>query len=236
MIMTNIAIIPARGGSQRVPRKNVLPLLGRPMICHSIKAAWDSGIFERVIVSTEDDEIAQIAENCGAEVFARPEELATSEVGVDPVILHVLETLKIKGDLSDYFCCLYATAAFVRSDDLVASRELLRDDSMVVMGVSEYNLRVCQALIEENGFLKIMWPEYSGLQSQGQPHFVASNGTLYWSGCEAFLKNKTFYTDKLKGYLIPKNRHVDIDDPDDYKLACLLAPHLLKPDSNTPNR
>jgi len=224
-----ICIIPARGGSKRLPRKNILPILGRPMLSYPIEAALKSGLFESVIVSTEDKKIAEKADSAGAEVFDRPIELARDRATVVQVCQNVIKTIISGGQKPDYFCCIYATAIFITPDDLKSSLNLLRVKpySDFVMGVSEYNLQPVQALIERDGYLKMMWPEYHAVQSQNHPHLVASNGTFYWARISSFMKNKSFYGKKLKGYIIPRMRAVDIDTMEDYRFAKILASQLL---------
>jgi len=221
-----IAIIPARGGSKRLPRKNVLPFMGKPMLTYPIKTALDSGLFDEVIVSTEDLEIASVAEDAGARILKRPFELAQDRASVKQVCLNVLDELKQEGVSIKYFCCLYATAVFVTEKDLQESFELMANSSEndVVMGVSGFNLQPLQALIEDNGFLKPQWPEYEGVQSQFHPKLVASNGTLYWVKASTFIKTKSFYGGNVVGYEMPWIRAIDIDTPGDFETAKMLGP------------
>jgi pseudaminic acid cytidylyltransferase len=228
--MTKIAIIPARGGSKRLPRKNILQVSGKPALFYPIQAALKTGLFDRVIVSTEDEQIKKAALDCGAEVLERPCELARDRVGVVRVCQGVLEELSNEGMESAYFCCIYATAVFITPEDLEKSFLLMEasGDVRVVMGVSKFNLSPVQALeLTENGYLKPKWPDYNGLQSQLHPDLVASNGTFYWAKTKAFLREKTFYGDKLKGYEIPWLRAIDMDTIEDYKNVEVLAPLLL---------
>lgn len=220
--MRRIAIIPARGGSKRLPRKNVLPVQGRPMLSYPIKCALASRMFDRVIVSTEDEEIEKAGLDAGAEVMRRPQELAQDRSTVVQVCKHVLDELD---RLPEFFCCLYATAIFLTPEDIKNSFELFFSDPKpdVVMGVSEFNLHPVQALEENNGYLSPKWPEYLGIQSQFQPRLVASNGTLYWVQTSYFGKNPNLYCDKLKGYLLPKFQAIDIDTQEDLNFARNMA-------------
>jgi pseudaminic acid cytidylyltransferase len=224
-----VAIIPARGGSKRLPRKNVLPILGKPILSYPIKAVTESKLFDSIIVSTEDEEIARDANLCGARVIERPAELARDRATVVEVCLHVLEVLANENHYPNFFCCIYATALFINSNDLQESFRLLNTEpaSDFVMGVSEFNLYPVQALIEKDGYLRPMWPEYHAAQGQFQPRLVASNGTLYWARVAAFQGAKSFYGEKLKGYMIPKMRSIDIDTPEDFAIAKMYASHLL---------
>jgi pseudaminic acid cytidylyltransferase len=224
-----VAIIPARGGSKRLPRKNVLPILGKPILSYPIKAALESKLFESIIVSTEDEEIASVARAFGAQVIERPAELAGDRATVVEVCLHVLEVLGHENRYPKRFCCIYATALFISPNQIRESFRLLdtEPEAEFVMGVSEFNLYPVQALIETDGYLKPMWPKYHAAQSQFHPQLVASNGTLYWARVPAFQDAQSFYGKRLKGYFIPKIRSVDIDTPEDLKIAKMYAPHLL---------
>lgn len=214
--MQRLAVIPARGGSKRLPRKNVVPLGERPMIAHVLETARQTGLFERVIVSTEDAEIGDVAEGAGAEVHWRPEDLASDQASVVQVCVDVLSSL---AEPPERFCCLYATAAFLRIRDLRESEEWL-DEADVVMGVSEYPIHPYKALENSvDGFLRPKWPVENARKSQEYPHLVASNGTFYWARTDRFLKEPTFYPERLKGFELPPERAVDIDTPEDLDWA-----------------
>ena len=219
----NIAIIPARGGSKRLLRKNILPINGKPMISYPILAAIKSGLFDEVVVSTEDKEISTIAASYGATVSKRPESLAQDRSTVVQVCEDVLEKNEYK--TVESFCCVYATAIFITTEDIINSYKLLTNKPPVdyVMGVSEFNYHPVQALKEEDGYLQSMWPEYNNKQSQFYPHLVVSNGTLYWAKRTAFLRDKTFYGEKMVGYELDGDNAVDIDTPEDYENAKKLA-------------
>lgn len=219
-----VAIIPARGGSKRVPRKNVVEVGGRPMLTHPIGAARESALFDTVYVSTEDAEIAAVVRDAGATVIARPAEIAQDRSTVVQVCLHALDEIEQTMGPVAVFCCIYATAIFVTADDLRDSQAQLDQEPVadVVMGVSEYGKHPVQALKQEGAYATRMWPEYDGLQSQSYPHLVASNGTLYWSRTDAFRETRSFYAKRLKVYEIPRWRAVDIDTPDDLELARYL--------------
>lgn len=219
--MKPICIIPARGGSKRLQRKNILPILGRPMMQYPIKTAIRSCLFEDVIVSTEDQEIAQIAATTDARAIKRPYNYATDESTVVQVCLHVLDVLENENKCPEHFCCIYSTAIFLKPYDLYKSYAMLKDKLKCnyVMGVSKYNLNPVQALIEKDDFLQPMWPEYQDIKSQFYPHLVASNGTLYWAKVSAFRNVKSFYGNRLRGYVIPRNRAIDIDTHEDYERA-----------------
>jgi pseudaminic acid cytidylyltransferase len=233
--MIRVAIIPARGGSKRLPRKNILPVLGKPVLFYPVQAALKTGLFDQVIVSTEDDQIKQMAGKCGAGVMERPEQLARDQASVVQVCQDVLEQLDGRGIHPTRFCCIYATALFITPKDLQDSFSLMEQcaDTDMVMGVSTFNLQPLQALEpQENGYLKPRWPEYNRLQSQRHPKFVASNGTFYWADTQAFLRDKTFYPDRLRGYEIPWIRSIDLDTTEDYENVKCLAPLFLNRDGS----
>lgn len=220
--INRVAIIPARGGSKRLPRKNILPLGGKPMVAYPISTALESGLFSQVIVSTEDSEISELAQQAGARVINRPNDLAGDIVGVVDVCLQVLNTLEEEGACPDVFCCLYATAAFLNIEDLKKSCLLLEEsgDVDIIMGVSEYDIHPYKAMsISPSADLEPMWPDKILKKSQQLPNFVASNGTLYWARTGYFRNTPLFYGEHMKGYVVPFGRAIDIDTPDDYERA-----------------
>lgn len=233
---TTVAVIPARGGSKRLPRKNVLDLGGRPVIHYPITTALASRLFRRVIVSTEDHEIAAIAQAEGAEVLARPFEHATDTATVVDVCLHTLQVLAAEGLKPSAFCCIYATAAFLDPIDLTASLALLNEHPQadVVMGVSGYPIHPFKALRSVDGYLVPEFPDQVAAKSQNYPHLVASNGTFYWGRSGSFVANRTFYPRRLKGYALPSDRAVDLDTPEDLEWARRLQ-RLRAADVSLPN-
>lgn len=215
-----IAIIPARGGSKRLPRKNILPVNGRPMIAWTIETAIKSGIFDSVIVSTDDDEIGNIAQKEGARHIKRPAEFSTDSAHEHDAYRHVLDTLKAEGVVPDAFCAIYPTAALLLPEDLQGAYKALKDKNAdVVMGVSAYPIHPFKSLEEgPNGFLKMVYPDWCKKQSQTYPHYVASNGTLYFMRTTPFLAAPNYYPEKLASYEIPYERAVDVDTHEDYKM------------------
>ena len=212
--MATAALIPARGGSKRLPRKNILDLGGKPMLAYPIQAALTSGLFDQVYVSTEDAEIAEVAERHGAAIIKRPAELAADRSTVVDVCVHALETFPP----IDLLCCIYATAVLLKPESIVAGYRIMRDqvDTDFVMGVSEYEHPPVQALKEgEGGYLSYMWPEWKGVQSQFHPRLSVSNGAVYWARRQALLKQRTFYGKRLKGLHIPAAQVSDIDTQQD---------------------
>lgn len=216
--MKPIVIIPARGGSKRVPRKNIVDLNGSPLITYAIATCLKSDLFSKVIVSTEDMEIADIARQYGATVDARPTELAGDKVSASRVCKELLQRCYDSENYPEMFCMVYAMAAFLTPNDLIESAALLKDCDCV-MGVSSYPIHPYKAMVEENGGLRPLWPEENSKQSQNYPDTVASNGTFCWLRTNVFLKNENFYPSNLKGFVIPLDRAVDIDTPADLELA-----------------
>jgi pseudaminic acid cytidylyltransferase len=215
--MTTVALIPARGGSKRLPRKNILELAGRPLLAYPIAAAQAAGIFDQICVSTEDEEIARVAERFGARVIERPPEIAADSSTVVQVCLHALEA----SPEAELLCCIYATAALIQPASLVAGYQLIRDDQDTdfVMAVSEFEHPPVQALkADEHGHLSYMWPEWRGVQSQSYPPLVVSNGAFYWARRNALLKEKTFYGERLRGLSLPSSEVSDIDTYEDLEL------------------
>lgn len=212
--MGTVALIPARGGSKRLPRKNILDLGGKPMLAYPIEAAMATGLFDRVCVSTEDEEIARVAASLGASVIERPADIAGDRSTVVQVCLHALES----DPGIDLLCCIYATAVRLKPASIVAGHRLLHGESEAdfVMGVSEYEHPPVQALrADEQGYLSYMWPEWRGVQSQFHPRLVVSNGAFYWARRDAMLAEKTFYGKRLRGLSLPAEEVSDLDTPED---------------------
>lgn len=193
------------------------------MIYYPIQSAIESGLFDEVIVSTEDKEIAEIAKGFGATVSIRSESLSQDS----STVVQVCDELLSRGEFQgvETFCCIYATAIFLTPEDLRNARKALTDEPPVnfVMGVSEYNYHPVQALKKTDGYLKSMWPEFNSMQSQLYPHVVVSNGTMYWAKRDKFVNDKSFYGEHLVGYELSDSHAIDIDNADDYERAKQLA-------------
>lgn len=228
--MTVYAIIPARGGSKRLPRKNILPVLGQPMVAYSIQACMESKIFDEVIVSTEDAEIKKIAEQYGARVIDRPAEMATDTAHESLAYKHVIETLKAEGKDPQFFCGVYATALMLQASDLKDSYAVISDsDADVLMAVSEFPIHPYKALQKnDKGYYEMVHPVECKQRSQLYPDYVASNGTFYWFRVETFSKEANYYPEKLATYKIPFERAPDIDTQEDLDRAAALMQVLQK--------
>lgn len=221
------AVIPARGGSKRLPRKNLIRFHGQPIITYPIRTALACGdLFQRVLVSTEDAEIARVAGSAGAEVFDRPAELATDDASELDACLDLLDRLAAQGEPDpDAFCVIYPTAALITPEDLRRSAERLGPGIDVVMGVSGYPIHPYKAMTpDESGYLRPLFPEEAQWRTQHYPRTWASNGTLYWLDTAAFRRQRTYYASHLIGYEVPPERAVDIDTQEDLQRAERLYP------------
>ncbi len=231
--MRHLAVIPARGGSKRLPRKNILPFMDKPMLVWTAEAAHDAGIFSRVIISTEDGEIASTGRNYGFEVFLRPADLASDQAPCAQVCLHLLEELARAGEVYDTICCLYATAPLRRAEDIVATVALLgdeeRNEADFAFAVTNYSHSPYQALCaDETGFLSPAFPLLVGKKSQELPACCIGNGSTYAARVPAFCEVRGFYGPRLKGYPMQPLRSIDIDTAEDYEAALRAASYLLE--------
>lgn len=212
--MTSIAIIPARGGSKRIPRKNIADLGGRPMIAYPIAACRASGLFDDVVVSTEDPEIAEISRTAGATVDDRPAELAADRVPAALACQELLARRYSDETRPDWFCLVYPMAAFINPDDLITAAAD-RNGADAVLGVSAYPMHPYKALVDRDGFMRPLWPEENARQSQSYPDTYASNGTFCWVRVSPFMAAPSFYPDRLRAHVMTPDRATDIDTPED---------------------
>jgi CMP-N-acetylneuraminic acid synthetase len=224
----NIAVIPARGGSKRLRRKNIIEFLGKPIIGYTIEAAEKSAVFDNILVSTEDGEIAEIARRFGAQIIIREESLATDSASAVEVCLDVLRREKAAGRVYDVICCLYATAPLRNADDIRSTLKLIEPGKCdFAMAVTRYGHYPHQALkVDESGMLTPMWPEFVTLKGDEIGDLVVGNGSTYAVTVEAFQRCKSFYGPGLRGYFMPANRSVDIDDREDLEMALWFAEKL----------
>lgn len=226
-----VAVIPARGGSKRIPRKNIRPFGGKPMIAHSISAALGAGVFDAVIVSTDDAEIAAVARAHGAEVpFLRPAELSDDHATSIAVIAHATRWLQQAGRAPSDVCCLYATAPFVRPDDLRAGLSMLRDTGAeFVFPVTTFGFPIQRALVRtETGSVTMLHPEHEITRSQDLPEYVHDAGQFYWGRAQAWLDGLPIYAAHSRTILMPRHRVQDIDTPEDWTRAELMHLALSK--------
>jgi pseudaminic acid cytidylyltransferase len=219
-----IAVIPARGGSKRIPRKNVRPFAGKPVIAHSIGAALASNLFDRVVVSTDDDEIAAVAVACGAEVpFRRPENLSDDHTGTTAVVAHCIAELGGGKELSAV-CCIYPTAPFIRVEDLRRGMELLETGNwQYVFSAAAFEYPVMRSFMcGGSGGVEMIFPENFGARSQDLPEAMHDAGQFYWGRPEAWTDNLRIFEKWSTVVEIPRWRAQDIDTEDDWRRAELM--------------
>ncbi|EGR0671304.1 pseudaminic acid cytidylyltransferase [Vibrio vulnificus] len=217
-----IAIIPARGGSKRIPRKNIKAFHGKPMIAYSIEAALASGCFDKVIVSTDDEEIAAVAVDHGAEVpFLRPAEISDDYATTMDVMAHAIHCCQSEGWDVEAVCCLYATAPFVLPEDLQQGYALLRDSNVqFTFSATSFPFPIQRAIkLDEFGSVSMFSPENEKVRSQDLEEAYHDAGQFYWGKASAFLAKLSIFSPHSKAVLLPRNRVQDIDTPEDWELA-----------------
>ena len=225
-----VAIIPARGGSKRIKNKNIREFAGVPIIAHSIRAARESGEFARVIVSTDDDKIASVALEYGAEVpFRRPPALSDDHTATAPVLCHALDFLSREGSSFPYFACIYATSPFIRADDLKYGLDMLRRGiCRSAFSVTTFAFPIFRGLrLTEEGQVSFVWPEHAVTRSQDLPETYHDAGMFYLFQSSAFLElAKKDPPDQMPiimpgamPVILPRTRVQDIDTPEDWEFA-----------------
>ncbi len=224
----NIAIIPARGGSKRLPYKNVKSFLGHPIIHYTIEAAQQSGLFDVIVVSTEDPKIKDSVNGIGCDVHHRSLELAGDTARVVDVLKEVLDYYKERGREFDYLCCLYPTAPLRNAEDIRSAYQLvLSKKADYCLAITEYSESPFFAFdLKANGTIERKWPELAMLQSSEKPKVVVDNGSMYWAKVVRFLESGELEGDNAVGYMMPRQRSVDIDTEDDFRLAEFYARSL----------
>lgn len=221
----NLAVIPARGGSKRIHRKNIKDFNGKPMIAWSIEAALACNCFDRVIVSTDDDEIRAVALQCGAEVpFIRPAELSNDHVGTTEVISHATQwALNQKNDIQAV-CCIYATAPFVQVDDLRHGYALLKGgDWDFAFTVTEFPAPIFRSFKQlHEGGIEMFFPDHFLTRSQDLPVALHDAGQFYWGTPQAWIERRRVFDRRSQPIIIPNWRVQDIDTLDDWTRAELM--------------
>jgi pseudaminic acid cytidylyltransferase len=222
--LQTVALIPARSGSKRIPSKNVKPFCGKPIIGYAIETARESGLFSRIIVSTDSDEIAEIAEGFGAEApFRRPAALADDFTTTAAVIEHAVGDLLAEGPL-DYLCCIYPTAVFMRVEDLRAGYEVIqREPATSVFPVTTFAAPIFRALrLKGDGRVEFIWPEHRDTRSNDLPEAYHDAGQFYWLRVERFCREKVIYGPESIPLVLPRHRVHDIDTVEDWRQAEML--------------
>lgn len=217
-----LAVIPARGGSKRIPRKNIKLFCGKPIIGWSIEAAQDSECFDRIIVSTDDEEIADIARSFGAEVpFLRPKNLSDEHSGTIPVIAHAIEWQSRNGREAAHACCIYPTAPFIQPSDLILGMEmLLNNDVAYAFSVTSFAFPIQRAIkINIDHRIEMLNPQYFNARSQDLEKMWHDAAQFYWGCSEAWMSGMPIFSNNSLPIILPRYRVQDIDIMEDWEKA-----------------
>jgi len=217
-----VAIIPARIGSKRIPNKNIKLFAGQPIISYSIHVARETGLFDRLIVSTDSLEIAAVSKEYGAEVpFIRPAELSDDFTGTDAVILHALNWLSEHGEDIQFVCCIYATAPFTQPEYIRAGFELLKKaNATSAFTVTTYPYPIYRSLkINENERLEMIWPDYLNVRTQDLSEAYHDAGQFYWADVKKYLIEKKLFSQDAIPIILPRYLVQDIDTNEDWQHA-----------------
>jgi N-acylneuraminate cytidylyltransferase len=220
-----LAVIPARGGSKRIPRKNIKLFGGKPMIAWSIEAAIQSGCFDRIIVSTDDAEIADVARAHGAEVpFVRPPELSDDQTATIPVVAHAIQWVSQQFGPVELACCLYATAPFIQSKDLQQGLNALQQsDALYALTVTNFAAPIQRSFrITQQQRIEMFNPDQYNTRSQDLEEAYHDAGQFYWGRAEAWLSSTPLHSEFALPLLLPRYRVQDIDTMDDWIRAEMM--------------
>lgn len=228
--MKNIAIITARGGSKRIPRKNIKEFCGKPILAYSIEAALESGLFDTVMVSTDDAEIAEVAKKFGAEVpFFRSEKTSGDFATTNDVLLEVLAEYEKRGEHFDLACCIYPTAPFVTADKLkCATAELLASDADTLIPVVAFSYPPKRAMVVREGRLVFEYPEYLDTRSQDLEPRYHDVGQFYVFRTEAFRRNQRLMVGNILPFEVSELEVQDIDNQTDWEIAEIKYRRLMQ--------
>lgn len=219
----NVAIIPARGGSKRIPRKNIRCFGGQPIIAWSIQVALESNCFDRVIVSTDDEEIALVAREYGAETpFKRPSSLSDDYVTTVPVVAHAVRWISENMRSVDLACCLYPTAPFIQTEDLNKGLSMLLNspDCDYAFSVASYGFPIQRAIrIDSVNRVSMLQPEHLNTRSQDLEAVYHDAGQFYWGTAMAWIEERPLFSTAALAVMIPRHRVQDIDTPEDWERA-----------------
>lgn len=216
-----VCIIPARGGSKRIPRKNVKDFLGKPLIAYSIEAALKCGLFDQVVVSTDDAEIAKVSQAFGAKTpFVRPPELSDDFTSSDEVIKHAITWLRDHGHDYKIACALYPTAPLLRPSDLTEGYlKLLKTDAAFAFSVTSFAFPIQRALRLSGAGVAMFQPEHALTRSQDLEPAFHDAGQFYWGWCDSFLNDIGIFSERSVPVFLPRHHVVDIDTPEDWAMA-----------------
>ena len=215
----NICVVPARGGSKRIPRKNIKVFNGKPIIAYSIEAALESNCFDQVIVSTDDNKIAEVAKTYGAKVpFIRPAELSNDYAGTIPVIKHTIEWLENHNNTIDNVCCLYATAPFIQSQTIFkAFQQLQESKADYCFSATSFTFPIQRAIrITRDDKVEMFYPEYFNVRSQDLEEAYHDAGQFYWGKAQAFKDELPLFSEASSPYILPRFLVQDIDTTEDW--------------------
>lgn len=218
-----VAIIPARGGSKRISRKNIRLFLGRPILSYSISAAQKTGLFDRIIVSTDDREIAEVARQYGAQCpFLRPAELSGDFIGINEVMRHAMGWLNDQGESVDFACCIFATAPLIQASYLEEGfRYLVEHPELAfAFSVTSFPFPIQRGLrLTASGTVTAIWPEHRSTRSQDLEETFHDAGQFYWGRSQAFLDDIPLFSPASKGIVLPRYLVQDIDTEEDWLRA-----------------
>lgn len=227
----NIAIIPARGGSKRIPRKNIKEFHGRPLISYSINAAFESECFDLILVSTDDQEIAAVAKRYNAEVpFVRPASISDDFTSTIDVIQHAVKWCIDSGMEVDKVCCIYPTAPLIQPKHLNYGLTCLNSGNwQYAFSVTSYAFPIQRAIqLSEGNKVSMFNPQYQATRSQDLCEAYHDAGQFYWGRAEAFLDGEPFFSEKSTGVIIPRKFVQDIDTPEDWELIEALYSAVIR--------
>lgn len=220
--MKTLCIIPARGGSKRIPRKNIKSFLGKPIIAYSIETAMHSGIFDEVMISTDDEEIASIAQQFGARIpFMRSQETANDFATTADVINEVLTKYRERGEVFDSFCCLYATAPFVTTKHLQEAFDAINNEDIdACFTMVQYSYPIQRSLkVNHSGFVEMTFPEYIKRRSQDLTPIYHDAGQFYFVNVHAFEQEQTLWCKRTVPLILSELEVQDLDTQTDWQLA-----------------
>lgn len=219
-----LCVIPARGGSKRIPRKNIRNFLDKPIIGYSIEAAIKSKLFDRVIVSTDDEDIAKVSESFGAEIpFVRPKDLSDDFTPTIDVVNHAVNWFESRNETYDFICCLYATAPFIQKEFLIDGlKRLSASDKLYAFSVTSFPFPIQRALRIINDGVEAIWPENIEKRSQDLEESFHDAGQFYWGKKEAFVNNEAIFSPHSIPIILPRHFVQDIDTEEDWERAEMM--------------
>jgi len=233
--MTNIAIIPARGGSKRIKRKNIRKFVNKPMLQYAVEVAQKSGVFEHIVISSDDQEILKFGKSIGAETpFRRPEELSDDYTATVPVIKHSIRFTEALGWKFSYVCCLYPCTPFIEATDLISCLSLLKSSGVdYALPVLEFSSPIQRAFNrQKDGVIQSIYPEFELKRTQDLVKSYHDAGQFYWGRKSAWLSNPKLHSNSV-GYIMPSWRVVDFDTEEDWTRGEMIYKALHHPHNKT---